>query len=270
MFPATDEWNRDISGDPVDAHSDDYIAFMGSGLKLHPDFGGPYGQPFAIVPAGQPGVPMSFLYETQSDRGPYPFPQNVPIPGGDRHATVLSQGDCKLYETYNTISDGAGGFHADSGAVFDLVTGEPRPDGWTSATAAGLPILPGLARYDEAADLGEIKHALAFIAGGTAHSYVSPATHSSGTSTAAFAPPMGLRVRLKAGYDLSKFTGQSLAIVRALQRYGMFVTDNADGQFWSVAGSQDPRWDDANLQQVKTVPTTAFEVVQLGTLHAGQ
>src|SRR5207237_3097322 len=128
------------------------------------------------------------------------------------------------------------------GVLVDRASGPPRPGGWPSATAAGLPILPGLARYDEAVDQGEIRHALAFIAGGTAHSYVAPATHSSGSTNATYAPPMGLRVRLRADFDLSPFNGASLVILRALQKYGMFVTDSAGGQFWFVAGMQDARW----------------------------
>jgi hypothetical protein len=196
MFPLDKEWNRDVSGAQVEPHSADYLAFMGAdSLHLQPDFGGPYGQPFEVVPASQPRVPMSFLYASQSDPDPYPFPPDLPIQANeDRHATVLAQEECKLYETYNTVSSGSG-YHADSGAVFDLVTGAPRPDGWTVAAASGLPILPGLVRYDEAVEQGEIRHALSFIAGHTAHAYVAPATHSSGTSDADFAPPMGLRVR---------------------------------------------------------------------------
>jgi hypothetical protein len=271
MFPATNDWNRDVSGDPVDPNSGQYLAFMGgASLKLQPDFGGPYGQPFLVVSASQARAPMQFLYATQSDPGPYPFPQNVPIQNdADKHVTVLSQGDCKLYETYLTRPDGNGGFLADSGAVFDLTTGAPRPDGWTSATAAGLPILPGLARYDEAALQGTILHALAFTAGATAHSYVAPATHSAGTSSDPSAPPMGLRVRLKASFDLSHFNGQSLAVLVALKKYGMFLTDNAGSQFWAVAGAQDSRWDVQDLEQIKSVPASAFEVVKLGTVKAG-
>jgi hypothetical protein len=242
---------------------------MGAGsLYLHPDFGGPYGQPFAVVPASQERVPMSFLYASQSDPGPYPFPRDVPMSGEDRHAVVLQQGACALYETYNTYPEG-GGFHADSGARFDLVTGAPRPDGWTSATAAGLPILPGLARYDEAVEKGEILHALAFITGATAHAYVAPATHSSGTSNAWWAPPMGLRVRLRADYDLSRFHGASLVVLRGLKRYGMFLTDNAGLPYWSLAGAQDSRWPLLDLEQLKSVPASAFEVVKLPPVRQG-
>jgi len=271
MFPPDNDWNRDISAEPVDPHSAEYLAFMGAdGLRLQPDFGGPYGQPFLVVPSGQPRAPMSFLYATQSDPGPYPFPPDVPIQDNeDRHVTVLAEGECKLYETYNTFASGSG-FHADSGAVFDLTTGALRPDGWTSATASGLPILPGLARYDEAVEQGEMLHALTFTAGATAHKYVAPATHSSGTSDAAFAPPMGLRVRLRADFDLSGFHGASLAVLRALRKHGMFVIDNASGQFWAVHGSRDARWSVEDLDQLKKVPGSAFEVVKLGTVHSGQ
>lgn len=271
MFPLENEWNRDISAEPADAHSADYLAYMGAGsLYLQPDFGGQYGQPYLVVPSTQPRVPMSFLYASQSEPGPYPFPADVPIQANaDRHATVLVQGECRIYETYNTYASGAG-FHADSGAVFDLVSGAPRPDGWTSATAAGLPILPGLARYDEAVEQGEIRHALVFVAGGTAHAYVAPATHSSGTSNAQYAPPMGLRVRLRADFDLSRFKGASLAVLRALQKYGMFLTDSAGGQFWAIDGAKDPRWPVQDLEQLKSVPAAAFEVVKLGTVHSGQ
>jgi hypothetical protein len=270
MFPLSNAWNRDVSAEPADPHSADYLAFMGAAsLHLHPDFGGQYGQPFAVVPGSQKRVPMTFLYSSQSDPGPYPFPLDVPIQADvDHHATVLDSSACILYETYNTFAQGPG-FHADSGARFDLASGAPRPGGWTSATAAGLPILPGLARYDEAVEQGEIRHALAFVAGLTAHAYVAPATHSAGTSGATWAPPMGLRVRLRADFDLSRFHGASLAIVRGLQRYGMFLTDTAGGQFWSLAGAQDSRWPLQDLEQLKSIPASSFEVVQLGTVHAG-
>ena len=270
MFPADNPWNRDISAEPVDPHSADYLSYMGAGsLRLHPDFGGPYGQPFVVVPGAQPRVPMSFLYSSQSDPGPYPFPNDLPIQANeDRHATVLVRDECKIYETYNTFASGSG-YHADSGAVFDLVTGEPRPDLWTSATASGLPILPGLVRYDEAVEQGEIRHALSFISGATAHAYVAPATHSSGTTNAQFAPPMGLRMRLRADFDLSGFHGASLVVLRALQKYGMFVTDSANAQFWAVDGAQDSRWSIQDLDRLKTVPASAFEVVKLGTVHSG-
>jgi hypothetical protein len=271
MFPAGNDWNRNISGDAVDAHSSEYVSFMGGGsVNLHPDFGSIYGLPFTIVPSGQARVPMSFLFKADSDPGPYPFPQALTIQNaGDKHAIVLSQGECKLYETYFTSADGKGGFRADSGAVFNLRTGASRPIGWTSATASGLPLLPGLARYDEVQS-GAIHHALIFIAGRTAHSFVSPATHSSGTSSATWAPPLGIRIRLRAGFDLSPYSGESLVVLKALQHYGAFLIDSAGGQFWSIGGAKDSRWDNGNLEQLKDVPVSAFDVVKLGTLHDGE
>ena len=270
MFPAEHAWNRDVSGDPVDPHSDDYLAFMGADyLHLHPDFGGPYGQPFLVVPASQARVAMTFGNPWGSEPGPYPLPADLPIRSNhDRHATVLHSGECKIYETYLTWAQDSG-FYADSGAVFDLRSGEPRPDGWTSATAAGLPILPSLARYDEAVEQGEIRHALAFVAGTTAHAYVAPATHSVGGSNDSYAPPMGLRVRLKADFDLSGYYGGSRAILRAMQRYGMLMTDSDDAKFWAVTGTMDPRWSVPDLDQLKRVPASAFEVVKLGAVRQG-
>ena len=182
---------------------------------------------------------------------------------------VVDKDRCLLYETYMTARSGSG-FSADSGALFDLRTGALRPDGWTSATASGLPILAGLARYDEAVEQGEIRHALAFTAGASAHFFVHPATHSSGTSGSSSAPPLGLRVRLRKGYDLSGLHGTSLVIARALQRYGMFLIDNANDSFWALAGAQDPRWPTQDLEQLKAVPASAFEVVQLGALIPGR
>ena len=246
-----------------------------SSLFLHPDFGAAqYGLPFAEVPGTQQRVPMTFTYADQSNPGPYPFPSDLAIQGGptgsgDRHAIVVDTANCLLYETYQTWPSGAG-FRADSGALFDLTTGALRPDNWTSATASGLPMFPGLVRPDEVLDRGEVRHALVFTSGVSAHSYVHPATHSSGTSTADFAPPMGLRVRLRADYDLSRFSGPALVILTALRRYGMFMIDNTPpGYFWSLGGSQSARWPDAQLQILKSVPASAFEVVQLGTLHPG-
>jgi hypothetical protein len=272
MFPADNIWNRDVSGDALDPRSADILAFMGAGaLRLHPDFGAPeYGQPFVIVGGEVPRAPMTFTYAGQSEPGPYPYPADLPIQSGsDHHGVVLNRDSCQLYETYMTARSGSG-FSADSGAIFDLRTGALRPDGWTSATASGLPILPGLARYDEAVEQGEIRHALAFTAGASAHFFVHPATHASGTSGSSSAPPLGLRVRLRADYDLSGMHGTSLVIAHALQRYGMFLLDNANDSFWALAGAQDPRWPTQDLEQLKAVPASAFEVLQLGQLIPGQ
>jgi len=273
MFPADDVWNRDVSAAPVDPRSDAVLAFMGASFRnLHADFGAnpAYGIPYVVVPGSQPRVPMTFLYAGESDPGPYPYPPDLPIQGGpgaagDRHAIVLDRDACVLYETYDTHWTGSG-YRTGSGAVFDLHSGALRPDGWTSATASGLPILPGLARYDEAVESGEIRHALTFTSGVAARAWVHPATHY-GNSSDANAPPMGTRLRLKAGFDLSRFTGASRVVLIALQRYGMFLVDEATEGFAAISGATDGRWDDRDLDQLKGVPLSAFEVVQLPAVH---
>ena len=273
MFPAGDEWNRDVSSEPVDPRSGAYLAFMGASWRnLHADFGSEpsYGIPFVVVGGSQPRLRMSFLYSGESDPGPYPYPPDLPVQGGpsasgDRHAIALDRDACLLYETYDTRWNG-GGYDAGSGAVFALRTGALRKDGWTSATASGLPILPGLARYDEAVEQKEIRHALTFTAVRAARAWVHPATHY-GSSDDPDAPPMGTRVRLKAGFDLSRFSGASLAILTALQRYGMFLVDQAGDPFVAISGATDSRWDDRDLDQLKVVPFSAFEVVQLPEVH---
>jgi hypothetical protein len=267
VFPPESDWNRDISWEPVDPHSADYLSAMqASSLRLWPDLG----TPINVVGAGQKRVPMTFTWAAGSDPGPYPFPQNLGKTNVDAHAVVLDRDSCTLYETYNTFSDGAGGFRADVGAVWNLWSAALRPDGWTAATAAGLPLLAGIFKYEEAQVLGEIRHALVIASPSTAHAYVHPATHSSGTSNATYAPPMGLRIRLRADFDLSRFTGASRAVLRALQKHGAFITDNQSGlPFWPVWGAQDARWDVSNLNQLKSVPTTAFEVVRLGKVRPG-
>jgi hypothetical protein len=267
VFPPESAWNRDISSDPVDPHSADYLwAMHASSLRLWPDLG----TPITVVGAGQRRVPMTFTWAASSDPGPYPFPPNVGRTYVDAHAVVLDRDACTLYETYNTWPDGAGGYRADAGAVWNLWSAALRPDGWTSATAAGLPLLAGIIKYEEAQVLGEIRHALVFASPATAHAYVHPATHSSGTSYAAYAPPMGLRIRLRADFDLSRFSGPSRAVLIALRKHGAFITDNQSGlPFWPIWGAQDSRWDMANLEQLKSVPTSAFEVVRLGQVRPG-
>ncbi|HVN81798.1 MAG TPA: hypothetical protein VMW38_22625 [Terriglobia bacterium] len=272
VFPPDNPWNRDISNDPVDPNSANYLASMNASFKhLHPDFGSnpTYGIPYTLVPGTQPKVPMSFDYADESDPGPYPFPSEAPIEGGsgstgDRHVLVVDTGHCLLYETWDSHYIGPG-WHCGSGALFDLSSNRLRPDGWTSADAAGLPILPGLVRYDEAAIQGEIHHALRFTVQQTQRAYVHPATHYASSDTNPNLPPMGLRVRLKAGFDISGFDGTSRAVLVALKKYGMMVADN--GSDWYITGATDSRWDDANLEDLKTVPASAFEVVQLGSIH---
>ena len=266
VFPADNPWNRDVSADLVDPRSNAYVASIGAGTFLHADFGSPaeYGIPWTSVAGSQPKVAMSFDYGDESDPGPYPFPPDAPIEaGGDRHVLVLDRDNCKLYETFDSHYEGSG-WHCGSGAVFDLRSNRLRPDTWTSADAAGLPILPGLVRRDEV-KAGEIRHALRFTVERTQRAYVHPATHFASSSTDPGRPPMGLRVRLKASYDLARFHGDARVILAALKRYGMFVADN--GSDWFISGETNRLWDDDDLDQLKTVPGAAFEVVQLGTIY---
>lgn len=272
VFPADNPWNRDISNDPVDSNSNNYIAHMNGNSKfLHGDFGSnlAYGIPYVVVGGTQPKVPVTFDYADESDPGPYPIPPDAPIEGGasstgDRHILVVDRDSCTLYETWNSRFVGPG-WHCGSGATFDLRSNRLRPDGWTSADAAGLPILPGLVRYEEAVIAGEIKHAVRFTVQSTQRAYIHPATHYASSNTNPNAPPMGLRVRLKASYDLSRFTGAARVILTALKKYGMFLADN--GSDWFISGATDGRWSDNDLNQLKTVPGNAFEVVQSGTIQ---
>jgi hypothetical protein len=265
VFPPDNPWNRDISQDPVDPNSNNYIAFiMQSAQSLHADFGSnqEWGFPYTIVPSSQAMVPITFTaYGDQSDPGPYPIPLNAPVEfGNDHHVLVVRTGECKLYELYHAVQSGDG-WKADSGAVFDLNSNTLRPDGWTSADAAGLPILPGLVKYDEVA-AGEIRHALRFTVETTQMAYIHPATHWATDVTDPNAPPMGLRLRLKADYDLNWLHGQARVVAEALKKYGMIVAD--EGTSWFISGSTDVHWDDDDLDQLKQVPGTAFEVVKSG------
>ncbi len=266
VFPAGNAWNRDVSRDAVDPRSGAYVRSIGAGLRLHPDFGsgrhGAYGFPVTVAGATQPRRTVRFTdYPGESDRGPYPIPASARIEGGgDRHVLVVQRGSCKLYELYGARRSG-GRWEAANGAIFDLRSNRLRPAGWTSADAAGLPILPGLARADEAR-AGAIRHALRFTVARTQRAYVAPARHFASSDTSRDLPPMGLRLRLKASYPLRGFHGQSRVILAALRRYGMLVADN--GSSWYISGTADPRWDDADLEQLKRVPATAFEAVRSG------
>jgi len=274
VFPADNPWNRDVAAAPVHPASDRYLANIlahGAG-RLHADFGGhgAYGMPFTTVGDGSAGVPITFTaYGDESDPGPYRVPLDAPIEGGatsdgDRHVLTVDTATCKLYELYRAFPRGDH-WDADSGAVFDLRSNATRPRGWTSADAAGLPIFAGLARYDEVAS-GEIHHALRFTVAHTQRGYVLPATHFASGDTDPTAPPMGLRLRLKANFDVSAFHGQARVILTALERYGMIVADN--GSNWFISGDGDPRWNDDDLNQLKTVPGSAFEAIDTGpVLH---
>jgi hypothetical protein len=267
MFPADNAWNEDVSALPVDPQSATYIAAIDASGRtfLHPDFGSnpDYGIPYVVVPPTQPKVPITFTaYGDESDPGPYPVPPDAPVEASsDHHVLVLQSGACVLYELYDARSNGSG-WDAASGAVFDLHSNRLRPDTWTSADAAGLPILPGLVRYDEV-QAGAIRHALRFTVWRTQRGFIHPATHQAGVDDTTY-PPMGLRLRLKAGYDISGFTGESRVVLEALRRYGMIVADN--GSSWFITGATDTRWDDDDLDQLKRVPGDAFEVVQTGPI----
>ncbi|WP_394837181.1 hypothetical protein LVJ94_09765 [Pendulispora rubella] len=266
VFPADNPWNRDISNAPVDPNSDQYVASLGRDKKLHPDFGSnpSYGIPYIVVPGTQPKLPVRFEEPRESDPGPYPIPLNAPVEGGnptagDRHVLAIDRERCVLYELY-AAEPKSDMWHAYSGAVFDLRSNKLRPDGWTSADAAGLPILAGLVRHEEAA-AGEIRHALRFTANRTQNAFVRPATHAAGSTSDANAPPMGARFRLKASFDTSKFRGSAKAVLTALRRYGMFLADN--GSSWYLSGEANSKWDDDDLGQLKTIPGSAFEVVEI-------
>ena len=263
IFPNDNAWNTDISNAPVDT-SHDYIGSLGS-MTLWPDFGGDgaYGIPYVSVPFTQPLVPISFEVADESDPGPYPVPPDAPVEsGGDRHVLTLRQGDCKLFELYAASREGSG-WHAYSGAVWDLTSNQLRPERWTSADAAGLPILPGLARRDEAGS-GTIRHALRITVPVTQKAYIHPATHWASSNTDTNQPPMGLRVRLKASYDISGLRGQAHAIAQALKTYGALVADNAGSSRVYVGGVVDRGWDDEALNGIKTIPASALEAVQTG------
>jgi hypothetical protein len=227
-----------------------------------------FGIPFVVVPPAQPFVPITFdEFGSQSDPGPYPIPANAPNEGGgDRHVLVVHSGPCILYELYHATKNPAPDpvWTAGSGAKFDLGSNALRPDGWTSADAAGLPIFPGLVRYDEVV-AGFIAHAVRFTTVRTQRAYINPATHQAGGTTDPAFPPMGLRVRLKSDFNLSGFTGHSRVILNALKKYGMILADN--GSSWFISGARDPRWNDTDLNQLRTVPGSAFEAVESGPLR---
>ena len=277
VFPADNPWNTDISGAPLHPRSAAFIDAIGRADHLHPDVGTfwdgqPIGIPFVRVGAGQPLVPISFGYADESDPGPYPVPADAPVEGGadsdgDRHVLVVDDAACRLYELYDAHPvDGGRSWQAGSGAVFDLRSNALRPDGWTSADAAGLPIFPGLIRYDEVVEQGAIHHALRFTVSQTQRGYIHPATHFASSITDPDVPPMGLRLRMRAGYSCAAYSHEVQVICAALKRYGMFVADN--GSDWYLSGAHDPRWNDDALGDLKQIPGDAFEVVDTGpVLH---
>jgi hypothetical protein len=276
VFPPTAQpgyvgWNDDVSQVSLSPNSANYIANIdanGGNHYLHADFGGDgaYGIPYVTVPGTTPAVPINFTaYGDESDPGPYPIPLAAPVEGGatsdgDRHVIAVDRGHCVLYELYRAFPQN-GYWDADSGARFDLTSNGLRHPTWTSADAAGLPMFPGLVRYDEVAS-GRITYALRFTVNATQRGYIVPALHWASSRTGADYPPMGLRLRLEADYTLSCTCPQSQVVVAALKRYGMIVADN--GSNWFITGAADSRWDDNDLNNLKTVPGAAFEVVDTG------
>src|SRR5829696_4312465 len=273
LFPADNVWHADVSRLPVHPRSGAYLASMGPGAGIHADFGsgtwegGPIGIPYTVVPAGQARVPVRFGYAGESDPGPYPIPPDAPVEGGpdaggDRHVLVVQAGSCRLYELFDAHREGAG-WLAGSGAVWNLRSNRLRPAGWTSADAAGLPILAGLVRYEEVAR-GRVDHAVRVTVDRSQASYLWPARHQAGQGGAAL-PPMGLRLRLKAGVDIGGFPGQARVILQAMRTYGLVVADNGSSGF--IGGVPDERWDNDALHQLGRVTLADFEAVDTAPLR---
>lgn len=278
ILPANNVWNRDVSALPVHPMSDDYVDSIGRDAPVHPDFGGalyrgaPIGIPYTVVPSLQPLVPISFAYADESEPGPYPVPPFAPVEGGarpgkgrgDAHVLVVEASTCRLYEIFaaKQLKNGAQ-WRAGSGAIFDLGSNTLRPDGWTSADAAGLPILPGLIRFDEVA-AGEIKHAIRFTAPITQRAYVWPARHFASSSNDPALPPMGLRLRLDPGFDETPFSPRNRVILTALKHYGIILADN--GSSWFLSGVPDARWDDDELRELRALRGSHFVVVDESSL----
>ena len=260
LLPASNVWNRRVDGLPVASGSSTLISTIGAGEDLHPDFGEylGYGIPYNVVGTSTPRTSVTFDYDDESDAGPYPIPPSPRTEGGgDRHILMWETDSCRLYELFAAELTSSG-WHAGSGAIWDLRSNALRPDGWTSADAAGLPILPGLVRYEEVA-AGAIQHAIRFTAPVTRSAHLYPARHHAGAGTSTSLPPMGMRVRLKAGFDMSGFSPRMQVILVAMQRYGMILADN--GSPWFFSGTSDVRWDDDELNELKSLRGSDFEVV---------
>ncbi len=274
VFPAGNAWNERVDTLPVASDSAQLIASIGLGTGLHPDFGSglydgqPIGIPYDVVSHTTPRSKVRFDYADESDKGPYPIPKTVHIEGGrastgDRHAILVDKDACRLYELY-ALYPASGGWKAGSGAIWSLTSNKLRPAGWTSADAAGLPIFPGLARYDEVAR-GVIDHALRFTAERTRNAYVYPARHYASSSSDPSLPPMGLRVRLKASVDISGFPRQARIVLQALKTYGMILADN--GSSWYISGAPNPHWSNDDLHTLGRITGADFEVVDTTSLH---
>ncbi|MDQ1674816.1 MAG: hypothetical protein QOC98_3378 [Frankiaceae bacterium] len=268
IFPADNVWNRDVSALPVAADSSTLLQTIGLATGLHPDFGSyaGYGIPFNTVPGSQPKLRVRFGYASESAPGPYPIPAKPKIEASsDHHMLIVDRDHCKLYELWNARHT-SGGWRAGSGAIWSLGSNALRPDGWTSADAAGLPVLPGLVRYRDVS-AGVIDHALRFTAPRTRSSHIYPARHDAGSGSSASLPPMGLRVRLKASFDLTRLSPQARVIATALQQYGMILADN--GSPWYVSGASDPSFNDDDLRTLNRITGADLEVVDTSGLRNG-
>ena len=274
VFPASSAWNQRVDKLPVARDSDRIVAAIGVDDHVHADFGsglwdgGPIGIPVTVVGKAQAKSRVAFEYASESDKGPYPIPQNVAIEGGrnadgDRHALIVDRDSCRLYELFALYPTAGGGWRAGSGATFDLRSNKQRPAGWTSADAAGLPILPGLARYEDVAR-GRIDHALRFTVQDTRRAYVWPARHFASDKTDPSLPAMGLRFRLKRSYPIGGFPRQARIVLQALKEYGLIVADN--GSNWYLSGAPSPKWSNDQLHTLHRVPGSAFEVVDVSSL----
>ena len=271
VFPATSVWNKPVDRLPVRKDSRTIVNAIGADLRVHADFGsglwdgGPIGIPVTVVDSSTTPSSVGFGYADESDPGPYPIPDDVAVEGGpdatgDRHAIIVDRDSCTLYELFSLYP----GWSAGSGAIWNLTSNQLRPLGWTSADAAGLPILPGLARYDEAA-AGTINHALRFTVGRSRRAYIYPARHFASSSTSSRLPPMGLRLRLRLDYRIYSFPHQARVVLRALKRYGMIVADN--GSSWYISGAPDPGWDNDQLHTLGRVKGSDFRVVDTSKLR---
>jgi hypothetical protein len=265
VFPENNPWNWDISSYEIHPNSLNFINSIGEGAHLHPDFGTEWGIPYSVVYNDQVKVPINYtLYEDESDPGPFPVPLDAPVEGGsqstgDRHVIAVDIDNKMLYELYYAFPL-ASSWDAGCGAKYDLTSNQMRPEGWTSADAAGLPIFPGLVRYEEVYINNEINHALRFTVQSTQKAYIWPARHYASSNTSPDLPPMGLRLRLKSNFDISGFSDPVKVILVALKKYGMIVADN--GSNWFITGSPDERWDDDVLGEIKSIYGSSFEAVK--------
>jgi len=279
LLPDDSPWHQDISKSPVDPRSGRILARIGLDKPLRADFGteyqgAPNGIQYVVVPRGQKRVPVRFVeYAEESDAGPYPIPSDAPIEGGpkgtgDRHVIVLDRDEWRLYEVFNAFPEANGAWRGDGGSIWDLRKVQVRNPGWTSADAAGLPILPGLVRYDEAVVKGAIEHALRFTLAKSRRAYVPPASHYASRDLDEDLAPMGMRVRLRADFDISGFAPEVKAILVALKKYGMFLADNGSDNF--ISGAPHPRWNDDTLRQIMRVKTRDLEVIEMKGLVVGR